>query len=77
MPGVYFPSPGFAWFSGSRRVLVHRNHIDYEPTVGDTIDAHIHARGKNGKLYAFHASNSKGAQFYDEDAVHRSLLGLG
>ena len=59
---------------------MHRNHIDYEPAVGDTIEAHVHVRGRDGKLYAFHASKSipeKGAQFYNEDAVHRSLLGLG
>ena len=77
LPGVYFPSPGFAWFSGSRRVLVHRNHIDYEPTVGDTIEAHIHARGRDGKLYAFHGCKSKGVQqSYDEEAVHRALIGV-
>ena len=55
---------------------MHRNHIDYEPAVGDTIEAHVHVRGRDGKLYAFHACKSK-AQSYDEDAVHRSLLGLG
>ena len=55
---------------------MHRNHIDFAPTVGDTIEALILARGRDGKLYAFHACKSK-AQSYNEDAVHRSLLGLG
>ena len=58
---------------------MHRNHIDYEPAVGDTIEAHVHVRGRDGKLYAFHASKSipeKGAQFYNEDAVHRALVGV-
>ena len=56
---------------------MHRNHIDYEPTVGDTIEAHIHARGRDGKLYAFHARKSKGVQqSYDEEAVHRALIGV-
>ena len=57
-------------------MLVHKNHIDYEPQVGDTIEAHVHPRGKDGKLYAFHATKCKGEQPYDDDAVHRSLLGL-
>ena len=56
---------------------MHRNHIDYEPTVGDTIEAHIHARGRDGKLYAFHGCKSKGVQqSYDEDAVDRAFMGV-
>ena len=79
---------------------MHKNHIDFEPKVGDAILGHVHARGKNGKLYAFkvfqkgnpilplklplrnpryvysQVTKSCGESKYDDDAVHRSLLGI-
>ena len=64
---------------GSARVLVQRWHIDYEPQVGDCIEGHVHARGKDGKLYAFSVTRvvkEDAPKISGEDEVHRALLGL-